>query len=200
VRLLGEVTPEQYVAMSLGERKLAGALQGDRVLRERLELLVGTIEPRCRLHGDLRPENVLLRGGQQRHPVLIDWELSRLSDPAVELGYFVGCVLDRCLGSVRARSLEGWRVRARARLVGVGRALSVWWRHYCDSAARTVAARPVLPLLVLSHAASTLLGQLVGRAQDAGSVGARDWLVLQYARALITDPVGAYPRLLGAAA
>jgi len=58
----------------------------------------------------------------------------------------------------------------------------------------------VLPLLVLSHAASTLLGQLVGRAQDAGSVGARDWLVLQYARALITDPVGAYPRLLGAAA
>ncbi len=194
--LFDHVDPETYAAMSDGERRLAAAIQRDGTMASRLSLLANTVEPCCRLHGDLRPENVLLRGGRAERPVLIDWELSRISDPAVDLGYFVGCLLDRCLSAVRATTIEQWRARAQARLDDLRPGLQAFWSSYAAAAGRIVRQRPMLALLALGHAASALIAQLVGRAQDSGIVTARDWLVMQRARDLLVDPLAAFPLLL----
>jgi aminoglycoside phosphotransferase (APT) family kinase protein len=56
-------------------------------------------EVSCCVHGDLRPENVLVSdGGEQL--VLIDWEESRRQSPALDVGIFAGhaCLLDTFYG------------------------------------------------------------------------------------------------------
>lgn len=195
-----EIGPEAYATFSGGERRLACALQRDRRLGRAIDLLAATIAPSCQIHGDLRPENILLRQGSPRDPVVIDWELTRFSDPAIELGYFVGCLVDGCLSVVRAPSVEAWLTRARASLQALERALRAWWDAYREAAAPLAAGRPALPILVMSHAGCTIVGQIAGRAQEAGALTARDWLVLRFARQLLLDPFGAARRCLGTGA
>jgi aminoglycoside phosphotransferase (APT) family kinase protein len=129
-------------------------------------------------------------------PAVIDWELTRFSDPAVELGYFVGCLLDRCLARVRAGSPAAWRARADVRVERLADALAPWWGAYREAAGSIVARRPSLSFLAMSHAGAAAIGQVAGRAHLTGELTARDWLILERARALLVDPLAAYDLLL----
>jgi tRNA A-37 threonylcarbamoyl transferase component Bud32 len=63
--------------------RLFGTVQGDRAALEGLLELALEPQAGCLIHGDAKELNVLLpRGG----PVLLDWELAQLGDPAQDLG------------------------------------------------------------------------------------------------------------------
>ncbi|CAM5490070.1 hypothetical protein SXANM310S_07424 [Streptomyces xanthochromogenes] len=77
------LTPERYAEFSEGEIQLARTVQRDAPLTAALTRLSRAVEARCLIHGDLRGENVLLPAGSTDRMAVIDWELCRLSDPAV---------------------------------------------------------------------------------------------------------------------
>jgi len=59
-------------------------------------LISETIEaaPRCIVHGDFTPKNVLVTGGM---PVLLDWEVVHTGDPAFDMGVFTAHLVLKAL-------------------------------------------------------------------------------------------------------
>ncbi|MFK0257572.1 phosphotransferase [Streptomyces sp. NPDC090445] len=192
------LTPERCAEFSAGELQLARTVQRDTALTTALARLDRTIGARCLIHGDLRGENVLLPGGSPERMAVIDWELCRFSDPAVELGYFIGSLLHRVLYAVRAEqpTVDAWRAAAEARLSAVAPLTAGFWQGYRRGAGAFAAAQPLLALLTVHHAGSALLSRIAGDLRSSGELMPRDLLVVGIARQLLVEPLRAKARYL----
>ncbi|MFJ1731185.1 phosphotransferase [Streptomyces sp. NPDC088254] len=192
------LTPEHYAEFSVGELRLARTVQRDRALTAALARLSLTIEAHCLIHGDLRGENVLLPEGADDRMALIDWELCRFSDPAVDLGYFIGSLLHRVLYAVRAEhpTVDSWRTAADTRMSAVARMTSGFWQGYRRGAGDFADRLPLLALLTMHHAGSTMLSRIAGDLRSTGELTPRDLLVVGIARQLLVDPLSARVRFL----
>lgn len=192
------LTPERYAEFSPGELQLARTLQRDDAVTASLARLARSIRARCLIHGDLRGENVLLSAGSAERLAVIDWELCRFSDPAVDLGHFIGSLLHRALYAVRAEqpTVDAWQSAAEQRLSAVAALTSAFWRGYLRGAGDFAAAQPLLALLTVCHAGSALLSRIAGDLRSTGRLTSRDLLVVGIARQLTVDPLRAKARYL----
>ncbi len=197
------VTPEAFALFSPAELRVVRLVQGDRPLGGALTRLARSVRPLCLVHGDFRAENVLVpREGDGRLSV-IDWELCRYSDPAAELGYFIGNLVHRAWYAVRAERPDAaaWQAAAEARTTALAADTAAFWRGYLATAPeRLTRQRPLLPLLVTAHAGSALLSRVVGDIRATGRVSPRDLLVIGRARDLLVRPASSARALLGGAA
>ncbi|MEU0910785.1 phosphotransferase [Streptomyces althioticus] len=192
------LTPEEFALFSPAEIRVAALVQGDRPLSEALLRLARSVRALCLLHGDFRAENVLVPRDGTGRPSVIDWELCRHSDPAAELGYFLGNLLHRAWYAVRARQpdVESWQSAVAARTSELAAYTAEFWHGYLRTAPeRLTRGRPLLPLLVAAHAGSALLSRVVGDVRITGRVTSRDLLVIGRARDLVVRPAS-YARVL----
>lgn len=199
------ISPEEYAAYSPAELRLARLVQGDAALSEALARLPGTLRPGCLLHGDLRAENVLLPGGsgpgggrRATRAALVDWELARFGDPALELGYFVGNLLHRVLYAVRAPrpDVDAWQGAADRAVDGVLPLVHRFWAGYRDTAGDPAVGRPLLPVLVTAHSGAALLARVAADLRTAREASPRDLLVAARARRLLVHPAKSTAPLL----
>uniref|UniRef100_A0AAU2JNN2 Aminoglycoside phosphotransferase family protein n=1 Tax=Streptomyces sp. NBC_00049 TaxID=2903617 RepID=A0AAU2JNN2_9ACTN len=192
------LTPERYAEFSAGELRLARTVQRDDALNAALARLARSIRARCLIHGDLRGENVLLPAASDDRMALIDWELCRFSDPAVDLGYFIGSLLHRVLYAVRAEqpTVDAWQTAAEARMAAVAPLTGSFWQGYRAGAGDFAQGRPLLALLTVHHAGSALLSRIAGDLRSAGELTPRDLLVVGIARQMLVEPLRAKDRFL----
>ncbi|MFI6049739.1 phosphotransferase [Streptomyces violascens] len=192
------LTPERCAELSQGELQLARTVQRDAPLTASLARLSRAVEARCLIHGDLRGENVLLPAGSRERMALIDWELCRLSDPAVDLGHFIGSLLHRVLYAVRAEqpTVASWQAAAEPRMAALAPLTSSFWRGYRSGAGAFAEAQPLLALLTACHAGSALLSRTAGALRSTGELTPRDLLVVGVARRLLVEPLWAKARFL----
>lgn len=194
------LTPEEFALFSPAEIRVAALVQGDRPLSDALSRLARSVRALCLLHGDFRAENVLVPRDGTGRPSVIDWELCRHSDPAAELGYFLGNLLHRAWYAVRARQpdVESWQSAVESRTAELSAYTAEFWRGYLRTAPeRLTRGRPLLPLLVAAHAGSALLSRVVGDVRTTGRVTSRDLLVVGRARDLVVRPASSARVLLG---
>ncbi|MEU3916961.1 phosphotransferase [Streptomyces sp. NPDC029004] len=192
------LTPEHYAEFSAGELQLARTVQRDDALAAALARLSRAIRARCLIHGDLRGENVLLPAGSADRMALIDWELCRFSDPAVDLGYFIGSLLHRVLYAVRAEqpTVDAWRTAAEERMAALAPLTSSFWRGYQRGAGRFAGTYPLLALLTMYHAGSAVLSRIAGDLRSTGELTPRDLLVVGIARQFLVEPLRVKARYL----
>ncbi len=192
------LSAETYAAFSPGEIRLAGLVQRDRAMTAAQQALLEAFRPRCLIHGDLRAENVLLRDGSDTRAAVVDWELARISDPAVELGYFIGNLLHRVLYAVRAprADVDTWLAAAEPGLSTAARRVRRFWQGYLVGTADPAGRPPLLPVLVMAHAGAALLARVAGDVRVTGQATPRDLLVVGRARELLVHPLRAAGRYL----
>lgn len=112
--------------------------------------------PRCLIHADLNPKNVLVTPAG---PVLIDWELAHVGDPAFDLAMPVAHLL---LKAVR-RSAP---VPDRVALLEAAGAL---WAAYCGPADRDLAVRHVGGIMAARLWGKSPVEYLTGTAERAAA-------------------------------
>ncbi|GAA5203246.1 phosphotransferase [Streptomyces thinghirensis] len=194
------VSPEEFSLFSAAEIRVVRLVQSDRRLGLALTRLGRSLRPLGLLHGDFRAENVLVSRDDAGRLSVIDWELSRHSDPAAELGYFIGNLLHRAWYAVRAQrpDVESWQAAVDTRTAELSADTAAFWRGYLETAPeRLTLRRPLLPLLVTAHAGSALLSRVVGDVRATGRVTPRDLLVIGRARDLVVHPASSARALLG---
>jgi hypothetical protein len=156
----------------------------------------------CLIHGDLKWDNVLVATGPSgRHvprPVLVDWEMAALGDPAWDVGVLLGEFLAFWLLSIpltgetppeRATEL------ARYPLAELRPALRAFWAAYRQARAPCAAGDELER--AVRYGAAWLLQTAIERTQLAIQVPGALIVMLQLSLNLLQDPRNAADQLLG---
>lgn len=99
------LTPEEYATTSDQSIAMLRRLDDHPEARRALESVQRpTVDATILVHGDLKPDNVLLRPGDPDEPHLIDWELAGGGDPHEDLAAFLAGVLASSLNERIHRS------------------------------------------------------------------------------------------------
>lgn len=179
------VNVDEYVAMSESERQSIALLQYDHELRAQLRTVSLRVRRDTVIHGDLRPENVLLGPDTTGEALcLIDWELVRIGDPREELGYYIGQLIHRSLESIRAPAptLDSWRSERATHLTRIqllaASLLDGYEMGFGADVDRT---------LVSKLAGVSLLSQVIGVMRERPNLRSRDMLLVDTARNMILE-------------
>eukprot|EP00756_Hemistasia_phaeocysticola_P025640 Hpha_TRINITY_DN16015_c5_g5::TRINITY_DN16015_c5_g5_i1::g.117107::m.117107 len=78
---------DHVVKQALGDRYQAGIMQR---IEEFLAAQMPRNEPICLVHGDFRLGNMILHPTEPKVATVLDWEISTLGHPAVDLAYMLG--------------------------------------------------------------------------------------------------------------
>ncbi|UQI49735.1 aminoglycoside phosphotransferase family protein (plasmid) [Streptomyces sp. HU2014] len=210
----GELMPDasplsrdEYAALSPGELTVMAVIQSDPDIARTLRGL-RQVSAHSLIHGDLRCDNILLvaeEGMPAFAPLLIDWELARPGDPAMDLGTLYGSLLEAELLRLREELVAQSAVAdpaAGSLLMSAARTIAPLLGGLLAAYENAVGAwtgrggpgvTPRMPgrARVIAHAGAHLMHRAAAFAQVGTGLGSQGRTLLVVARAMLRAPHGA---------
>lgn len=126
VQTHGRITPELVAHGPRCSFELLRLLQSEPSLNEQLRDLRASWRRATLIHGDLKSDNIVVPRPITK-PVLIDWELAGIGDPAWDCGSLLGSLCFQWLESMRPGMDSTAAAQARRRALG---AFHAFWETY----------------------------------------------------------------------
>lgn len=134
VQTHGRCTPEMLGHAPVSYLEVLRLLQTEPELNHILRQLRASWQPTALIHGDPKTDNVLvMRNRCDRRPVLVDWELIGVGDPAWDCGSFIGSLCYLWIESLRPGIDVSHYAGASNRILA---AIRQFWHSY-DATRRT---------------------------------------------------------------
>jgi hypothetical protein len=174
-------------------------VQGSRQLSDALDWASQSWAPLSLIHGDMKPDNCLVRYVNRRARVfLVDWELAGVGHPLWDVGSGLAeylrlwvSSLPFIVGKITADRLDTLVYP----LSHLQASIYAFWSTYC--ARRGYETSGSEYLLVIRYTAIRLIQYAFERAQLESQISADEVRLLQLAANLITDPEGAATAIFG---
>jgi hypothetical protein len=181
-------------------------LQSSEVLGDHLDRLRGCWLPEALIHGDIRPDNVLVRAPRDAEAPdrlelwITDWEMVQVGDPAWDLAGALQGVLVAWVTSIPLADDADFGEmadRARLPLVDLHTTTRAMWAGYRDGGAIDSDGAEILLRRAVSFVVARLIQSAWELAAESDRLADHAALLLQVAENLAADPVRGRLELLG---